>query len=78
MKANAGSVWNTNLWHWEEKNYTNWAKEALKDIIQGYKFKAGDNLVEFGELMKSDGEVSLIRPQLILERVKKYFFILLL
>ena len=28
-KAGVGSIWNKGNWHWEEKNYTEFAKEWL-------------------------------------------------
>ena len=33
--AGAGSLWNKNSWHWEEKKYTPWAHEWLKENLVG-------------------------------------------
>ncbi|CBZ50736.1 conserved hypothetical protein [Neospora caninum Liverpool] len=35
MAAAAGSVWNANSWHWEEKSYTKWSKEYLQSHLGG-------------------------------------------
>lgn len=29
-KAGVGSIWNKGNWHWEDRNYTEFAKEYLK------------------------------------------------
>jgi len=33
MTEAAGSVWNKNSWHWEEKDYGKWARNRLIDIL---------------------------------------------
>lgn len=33
-----GSLWNPNSWHWENKNYTEKAKELLKKKILNMNF----------------------------------------
>ncbi|PFH32301.1 putative activator of hsp90 ATPase [Besnoitia besnoiti] len=35
MAAAAGSVWNANSWHWEEKSYTKWSREYLQSHLGG-------------------------------------------
>ena len=30
QSSGVGSIWNKGNWHWEEKNYTEFAKEYLK------------------------------------------------
>jgi hypothetical protein len=36
-KATDGSVWNQNNYFWEEKNYSKWGDERLKEILNGFK-----------------------------------------
>lgn len=45
-EAAAGSVWNKNSWHWEEKDYNNAAKSQLKDMLAGapLQSKAGERI----------------------------------
>ena len=31
--AGVGSIWNKNSWHWEEKNYTEWGKKRLGEMV---------------------------------------------
>lgn len=31
--AGVGSIWNKNSWHWEEKNYTDWGKKRLAELL---------------------------------------------
>jgi len=35
----AGSLWNANSWHWEEKNYSNQAKEYLKEHLAKIEYE---------------------------------------
>lgn len=35
----AGSIWNPNSWHWEEKDYTKIAIKVIEDKINGLKFE---------------------------------------
>ncbi|EPR58305.1 activator of hsp90 atpase, n-terminal protein [Toxoplasma gondii TgCatPRC2] len=37
MSAAAGSVWNANSWHWEEKSYTKWSREYLQARLGSLK-----------------------------------------
>ena len=34
-KQGVGSIWNKNSWHWEEKNYSEIAKEFLNSVAEG-------------------------------------------
>lgn len=34
--AGAGSVWNPNSWHWENRNYAKWGDAALKERLLGF------------------------------------------
>ena len=34
----AGSIWNTNSWHWEQKNYSDTAQEMIKQRLAGLSF----------------------------------------
>ena len=41
----AGSLWNKNSWHWEEKDYNKWTKQRLIEIISGIELSYGDKPV---------------------------------
>lgn len=38
MTEIAGSVWNANNWHWEEKDYSKWGKEEITSIMESVKY----------------------------------------
>ncbi|CAD8062194.1 unnamed protein product [Paramecium sonneborni] len=38
----AGSIWNPNSWHWEEKNYTPISKQLIESKIKSTKVESGD------------------------------------
>ncbi|CAG9323842.1 unnamed protein product [Blepharisma stoltei] len=38
LGSGAGSVWNANSWHWEEKNYKIWAQNRFKELLLGLSF----------------------------------------
>ena len=57
--AGAGSVWNTNNWHWEEKNYKQWANNRLTELLLSLTlFEQGYSL-SFPEISKLTGEASV-------------------
>lgn len=62
MTEISGSLWNANNWHWEEKDYSKWAKEELKNIMESIKFSSESTTPKF-ELFFSDlsikGEASI-------------------
>ena len=39
----AGSIWNKNSWHWEEKNYTEQAKTFLNENIVKISMESTSN-----------------------------------
>ncbi|KAG9395090.1 Activator of Hsp90 ATPase N-terminal [Carpediemonas membranifera] len=36
------STWNVNQWHWEEKKWSSWACDRLKEMFSGLEFESGD------------------------------------
>jgi len=62
--AGIGSIWNNNNWFYEEKNYTNFAKEFLKDAVSKLQITKNDTLVRLYEVKTIEGEASVtIRKQ---------------
>ncbi|KMZ93633.1 hypothetical protein PVMG_01079 [Plasmodium vivax Mauritania I] len=43
----AGSVWNRNSWHWEEKNYNKWGETYIKNKLSDLKIEKEDLSVYF-------------------------------
>ncbi|CAA9988003.1 activator of Hsp90 ATPase, putative [Plasmodium knowlesi strain H] len=43
----AGSVWNRNSWHWEEKNYNKWGESYIKNKLSDLKIEKEDLSVYF-------------------------------
>ena len=46
----AGSVWNKNSWHWEEKDYGKWAKQRLVEVISNLNLVYQENAVSFKDV----------------------------
>ena len=46
----AGSVWNKNSWHWEEKDYGKWAKQRLVEVIANLKLEYQENVVTLSDI----------------------------
>ena len=62
--AGVGSIWNKGNWHWEEKNYTEFAKEYLKGVLCVIKVNAADAEIEVYEVKELTGSASVtIRKQ---------------
>ena len=63
----AGSIWNKNSWHWEEKNYNKWAKEWLTEHFSALTVTClapEETSVNVTKVKKLEGEASLtIRKQ---------------
>lgn len=55
----AGSVWNANSWHWEEKNYNKWAHEHLPSILTSLSFTESEWTFTVKEITKITGEASV-------------------
>jgi activator of HSP90 ATPase len=43
VNAASGSLWNKNSWHWEEKNYSEWAQGKVTEIITSTQVKDPSN-----------------------------------
>jgi activator of HSP90 ATPase len=71
MEGGVGSIWNANNWHWEEKNYTEFAKKYITDALTqkvrkecGPSDKPADTLIRFYEIKEIKGSASVtIRKQ---------------
>ncbi|KAK6590451.1 Hch1p like mystery [Cryptosporidium xiaoi] len=72
MAEIAGSVWNANNWHWEEKNYTKWGKERLDEILSSFRYTIdlpNSEKYEFGiqsSTIKGEASISVRKKQPIL------------
>lgn len=59
-----GSIWNNNSWFYEEKNFTKFAKEWLKENIPKIQVKKDGTVVRFYEVKEIEGQASVtIRKQ---------------
>ena len=62
--SGVGSIWNKGGWHWEEKNYTDFAKDYLKQKWCQIKVNLADADIEIYELKEISGSASVtIRKQ---------------
>ena len=62
--AGVGSIWNKGNWHWEEKNYTEFAKEYLRVKWCEIKVTAAEAKIEIYEVKELTGSASVtIRKQ---------------
>ncbi|GAW80756.1 activator of Hsp90 ATPase [Plasmodium gonderi] len=43
----AGSIWNSNSWHWEEKNYNKWGKSYIENKLSNLKIEKDGFYVYF-------------------------------
>ena len=57
--AGVGSIWNKGNWHWEEKNYTEYAKEFLASAWCTIKINAADASIELYEVKELTGSASV-------------------
>ena len=58
-KAGVGSIWNKGNWHWEEKNYTEFAKEQLKQLWCNIVMNEADAKIEVYEVKELKGSASV-------------------
>ena len=62
--AGVGSIWNKGNWHWEEKNYTEFAKEYLTGVLCKIKVNEAEAAIEVYEVKELTGSASVtIRKQ---------------
>ncbi|CAD8157485.1 unnamed protein product [Paramecium pentaurelia] len=55
----AGSIWNPNSWHWEEKNYTTIAKQLIEQKINSVKVQSGDVTLTNIEIKSISGDAQV-------------------
>jgi len=59
-----GSIWNKGNWHWEEKQYNDWAKQYLTQTWCNIKVNKGEACIEVYEVKELTGTASVtIRKQ---------------
>ena len=64
QSSGVGSIWNKGNWHWEEKNYTEFAKEYLKEKWCSIRLNAANAAIEIYEIKELNGSASVtIRKQ---------------
>merc|ERR1712070_765766 len=62
--AGFGSIWNSNSWFYEEKNYTKFAKEWLTKNLKNISHQREDVIVVVGDVKTIEGTASVtIRKQ---------------
>lgn len=59
----AGSIWNVNSWHWENKNYTEVAKQVIEAKLSQWNFKKDDLKIIITKVTKVKGDVNLLLCQ---------------
>ena len=63
-KAGVGSIWNKGNWHWEEKQYNDFAKDYLTKKWCQIKIEKGEAIIEVYEVKELTGTASVtIRKQ---------------
>ena len=63
-KAGVGSIWNKGNWHWEERNYNEFAKEFLKKEWCTISCTQDDFKIDLYEVKEMKGTASVtIRKQ---------------
>ncbi|KAL4473219.1 hypothetical protein ABPG72_015600 [Tetrahymena utriculariae] len=58
-KQAAGSVWNVNSWHWEQKNYTPQAKKLLEEIILSISIEQDGVKVQNSKIKSINGDAEI-------------------
>lgn len=71
MTEIAGSLWNSNNWHWEEKDYSKWGREELTSIVESikYTFELASSRFELSlsnTSVKGEASISVRKKQPIL------------
>lgn len=54
----AGSVWNSNSWHWEEKNYNKWGESYIRSKILSFRIEK-DGTVIYPDQIELKGNTSV-------------------
>ena len=57
--AGVGSIWNKGNWHWEEKNYTDFAKDYLTQKWCEIKVTRAEANIEIYEVKELKGSASV-------------------
>ena len=58
--AGAGSLWNKNSWHWEEKKYTPWAHAWLQERLLAVQVETGGGAARITAVTKLTGDVRCV------------------
>lgn len=59
-----GSVWNKGSWHWENRNYTEFAKDWLSKNWCAIRLPVADAIIEIYEVKEVEGNANVsIRKQ---------------
>ncbi|OII74079.1 uncharacterized protein cubi_02881 [Cryptosporidium ubiquitum] len=71
MTEISGSIWNANNWHWEEKDYSKWAKEEINTIMESIKYSSESTTPKFelsfsNSSIKGEASISVRKKQPIL------------
>lgn len=57
--SGTGSVWNTNSYHWEEKNVNTWATETLKNVLSTFTHEMDKSNLTITDVTTVTGESSV-------------------
>ena len=64
----AGSIWNKNNWHWEEKDYTSMGKKFMTDNLTGMKINENGIEIDLYEVKEIKGHATIaIRKQKLIK-----------
>jgi len=57
-KATEASKWNVNNWHWENKDWSSWAKDRLTELLTAVSVKVagGAGTITVSEVSKVEGD----------------------
>jgi activator of HSP90 ATPase len=67
QNAAAGSIWNSNSWHWEDKNYTQTSHAFLKEHLPKVALKKDDFEIKLYDVkeIKGDSQVTIRKKKSI-------------
>jgi activator of HSP90 ATPase len=55
----AGSIWNVNSWHWENKNYTKPAKQLITEMLKGSRLSKGGLEITVTDVKNIEGDADV-------------------
>lgn len=59
QNTGVGSTWNANSWHWEERNYTGFGTQFLKDNLCKVEVTSHDAVISIYEVKELKGTANV-------------------